>query len=109
MPPVVCAAEATRQLQLTRGLGIESVIGLVQQGNQQEIDLRDMLKLSRGIGIRTGTELYSEYLRESSRSFAEVIGMAADLLEELNSITFPTEMCPISPGLPPPAVTIPAS
>lgn len=103
MPPALCAAEATRQLQLTRVTGLETALGLVRQNTEQNIDLRDTLNLARGIGVRTGTELYSDYLRESSRSFAEVIGMATRLLEQLNTISFPTEMCPISPGLPTPA------
>lgn len=100
MPPIRCAVEATRQLQQTRAIGFESAIGLVGQGNEQEIALRDLLELSSGIGTRTGTELYANYLRESSRSFAEILGMAAELLRQLNTISFPTEMCPIIPGLP---------
>jgi hypothetical protein len=101
LPPVLCAVEATRQLQQTRAIGFESVIGLVGQSNEQESEIRDLLELSRGIGVRTGTELYSDYLRESNRSFAEIIGTAAELLRQLDSINFPTEMCPVKPGLPP--------
>jgi hypothetical protein len=108
MPPVLCLVEANRQLQLTRGIGLETIIGLAGQGNEQEVDLRDLVDLARGIGVRTGTELYSEYLRESSRSFAEIIGMAGELLRQLDSIDFPTEMCPISPGLPSPISSVPA-
>lgn len=102
MPPALCAVEATRQLNLTRTVGFETALGIIGQNNEQQIELRDLLKLSRGLGVRTGTEMYGDYLRESSRSFSEIIGMAATLLEQLNSITFPTEMCPISPGLPAP-------
>lgn len=101
MPPALCAVEATRQLNLTRTVGFETALGIIGQNNEQQIELRDLLKLSRGLGVRAGTEMYGDYLRESSRSFSEIIGMAATLLEQLNSITFPTEMCPISPGLPP--------
>lgn len=100
MPPVRCAVEATRQLRQTRAIGFESALGLVGQGNEQEITLRDVLELSRGVGVRTGTELYANYLRESTKSFSDILEIAGSLLRELQNISFPAEMCPITPTLP---------
>lgn len=109
MPPVLCMVEATRQLDLARTIGLETVIGLAGQTNEQDVTLRDLVELSRGVGVRTGTEMYADYLRESSRSFAEIIGMAARLLRELDAVSFPTQMCPIDEGLPERPSSKPAS
>lgn len=100
-PPVLCAIDASRQLDLARTLGSNTAAGLQTQNAQDTLSATDLLNLSRGLGARAGTELYADYMRESNRSFAGVLGMATELLEELKKIDFPTEMCPAAPGLPP--------
>lgn len=100
-PPVLCAIDASRQLDLARTLGSNTAAGLQTQDTQGALSATDLLNLSRGLGARAGTELYADYMRESNRSFAGVLGMATELLEELKKIDFPTEMCPAAPGLPP--------
>ncbi len=102
MPPTLCAVEANRQLELSRTSGVEMAMGLLGQTLEQQKNLRDLTELSRGIGIRTGTELYADYLNTSSKSFADIIRMANTLLSDLKNISFPTQMCPVSPGLPSP-------
>ncbi len=100
MPSVLCLVEANRQLELTRESGLQTAIGLLGQNLEQQEDLRDLADLARGIGVRMGTDLYGNYLRDSTRSFADIIGMANTLLKQLKNVEFPTEMCPSGPGLP---------
>ncbi len=104
-PSVLCLVEANRQLELTRESFVQTTIGLLGQNLEQQQELRDLTDLARGIGMRTGTELYGNYLRESTRSFADIIGMANTLLKQLKNVEFPAEMCPSGPGLPPPSST----
>ena len=47
------------------------------------------------LGTRVGTDLYSRYLREANRSFAGILAMAVQLFKEIQTIDFPTEMCPV--------------
>lgn len=102
-PPILCAIDARRQLAFARDLGVQSALGLSTQSSEQVLSAEDLLDLAQGVGARLGTNLYGNYLRESNRSFAGILNMANELLEELEKIDFPTEMCPISPGLPSPA------
>lgn len=101
-PPILCAIDARRQLEFTRGFGIQTTEGLSQQMSEQSLSAEDLLDLAQGVGARLGTSLYGNYLRESNRSFAGILSMATELLEELKKVDFPTQMCPISPGMPPP-------
>lgn len=108
-PTVLCVVEANRQLEQSRTSGVEMAISLLGQTLEQQKNVRDLTELSRGLGIRTGTELYANYLRESNRSFADIVRMADTLLNDLKSVSLPTEMCPISPGLPSRLSSAPAS
>lgn len=101
-PPILCAVDARRQLEYARGMGLEATGGLTEQDSEQTLSADDLLDLAQGVGARLGTGLYGNYLRESNRSFAGILSMANELLEELKKIDFPTQMCPVSPGLPPP-------
>jgi hypothetical protein len=99
-PSVLCLAEANRQLELTRESGLQTALGLLGQNLEQQENLHDLTDLARGIGARAGTEIYGNYLRNSTRSFADIIDMANTLLKQLKNVEFPTQMCPTDPGLP---------
>ncbi len=99
-PSILCLVEASRQLELTRESGLQTAIGLLGQNLEQQEDLRDLSELARGIGARAGTELYGNYLRNSTRALADIIGMANTLLKQLENVEFPAQMCPTDPGLP---------
>jgi len=59
------------------------------------------LGLTRALGARMGTDLYSNYLLTASKSLADTLSMAVKLFHDMDSITFPTEMCPLDGTLPP--------
>jgi len=101
-PPILCALSAQRRLSFEQGIGWEAAWGLLQQTKEQQETDTDLLSLSPALGARAGTALYARYLEESSRSFALLLRTAADLLADMTTISFPTQMCPISPGLPAP-------
>lgn len=102
-PPILCMIGSNRQLQLPSMLAYETAAGLVRQQEQQQEILDDLLELSPALGTRVGTDLYARYLREANRSFAGILSMAVQLFQEIRSVDFPTEMCPVGPGLPAPA------
>lgn len=104
-PPILCAVDAMRQLELTQQIGADTAMGLANQQQEQKASLQDLLDLSQGVGARAGTNMYGQYLRESNRSFAGILSMANELLEELDKIDFPTEMCPAGKDLPAPVTS----
>jgi len=104
-PPILCAVDAQRQLEMTQQIGADTAMGLANQQQEQKASLQDLLDLSQGVGARAGTNMYGQYLRESNRSFAGILTMANELLEELDKIDFPTEMCPAGKDLPPPVTS----
>lgn len=99
-PPVLCGLSVERQLGFERLVSPLAVFGMTQQSTEQEEATMDLLSLSPALGARIGTTLYARYLEEASRSFAVLLSTAADLLSEMKTIRFPTQMCPIAPGLP---------
>lgn len=101
-PPILCIIEASRQLQTTRTTPADTAQGVVNQAAEEEISTKDILALTPAVASRAGTNLYAVYLRGATRSFSDILSMAGKLLEELGKISFPAEMCPIPPGLPPP-------
>jgi hypothetical protein len=101
-PPILCAIDARRQLGTGRQFGLETIFGVARQETEQQASTEDLLGLSHAMGTRMGTQLYGDYMREASRSFAGVIDMANTLLKEMDKIDFPTEMCPVGPGMPTP-------
>lgn len=104
-PPILCAIQESRQLEHYRVMGPDVTFGVDQQSREQVLTGDDLVRLAPALGSRMGTSLYVSYLREASRSFAGVLTMAAQLLEETKKIRFPTQMCPAGQGLPPPPTT----
>lgn len=92
-PPVLCTASPSRQLALTRTNPLDTITGLLTQRTQQEAASNDVLTLMPGVGVRAGSALYTRYLSDASRSFAGILSVATELLEEMKKVTFPTQMC----------------
>ncbi len=101
-PPIRCALSAQRQLGLERPSNLLTILGIVQQQSEQTEAFTDLLQLAPALGARAGSALYARYLEEASRSFAQILSTAADLLTEMTAVRFPAQMCPIGPGLPAP-------
>ncbi len=99
-PPILCMVGADRQLGIARSTVTDVAGGLMQQRTEQEQLLADLLEVTPALGTRVGTDLYSRYLREANRSFAGILAMAVQLFHEIQTVEFPTEMCPIGSGLP---------
>jgi len=101
-PPVLCTVDAKRQFELPQSLGLDIALGLLKQQDEQQLSTNDLMRLSPALGARIGTNIYSQYLREGSRSFAGVLTIAKQMMEDIKKIEFPEEMCPIYPALPNP-------
>lgn len=106
-PPILCIIEASRQLQTLQTTPATTALGLVNQFAGEELSAKDILALTPAVASRAGTNLYAVYLRDATRSFSDILSMAGKLLDELEKISFPVEMCPIGPGLPPPISAAP--
>lgn len=101
-PPVLCLADPNRQLEQPAESGISIAYNLVQQTYEQNLSTADMLTLIPYLGSREATDLYGDYMREASRSFAGILDIAAQMLDEVKDMEFPTEMCPVGDGFPTP-------
>jgi len=99
-PSALCAISANRRTDLPLGNALSTVLSAIQLQNTQAMTSADAATLAESIGIRMGTDLYARNLRVMSKTLAEVLGVASKLLKEIQSIEFPTEMCPL--GSPPP-------
>ena len=75
---------------------------MTEETGEQLLTEDDLLRVTPAVGARIGTNLFSTYLTETTRSFADLLTTAAQLLEELKKLRFPVDMCPVGPGLPAP-------
>ncbi len=100
-PPILCTLAAERRLQAPLADPLSTMLSLSQMQTDQRLSSEQMQLLAQSVGTRMGTELYGGNLRMMSKSLAEVIGMATKLLGEMQSIDFPTEMCPLGPAATP--------
>ena len=94
-PPILCAIDSSRRLDLPLKNFFPTAFGLIGNAQEGETAETDLLSLATGIGTRMGTHLYTTYLRTASRSFAETLTSAKDLLTDIKEIEFPSQMCPI--------------
>ena len=101
-PPILCAIRAARQLSYQQLTPFSTTIGMTEETGEQLLTEDDLLRVTPAVGARIGTNLFSTYLTETTRSFADLLTTAAQLLEELKKLRFPVDMCPVGPGLPAP-------
>jgi len=94
-PPALCAIAANRRTDSPLGDPLSTILSMAQLESQQRLTSADMAMLAESVGMRMGTDLYARNLRVMSKTLAEVIGVATKLLNEVKSIEFPTEMCPL--------------
>jgi hypothetical protein len=92
-PPTLCQIDLSRRLGLTvldfseMGALISTFIGnLLDPGVQLQ-------RMSTGVGARFAASLYADNVGPMEQSFAEILGAAATVLEDIASTPFPQQMC----------------
>lgn len=100
MPAALCTVAADRRLDAPLGDAPSTVLDMTQMQEREALTADDTAMLAESVGMRMGTELYARNLRVMSKSLSEVLGTATQLFNEIASIDFPTEMCPM--GMVPP-------
>lgn len=95
-PPHLCAFSPSRRLELPRG--DRSLTGVDLRFNQQEQQEATLLieHIASGLGSRIGTDMQGQYLRIGTKTLSEVVALANTLFKEAITVTFPTNMCPLS-------------
>lgn len=95
----LCTIAANRRADAPLGDSLSTILSIADIGAAQSLTSAEAASLAESVGTRMGTDLYARNLRVMSKTLAEVLGVASKLLKEMQSIDFPTEMCPM--GLPP--------
>ncbi len=99
-PPILCAIEYSQRLRLPIQDQIKQVQSMIGQEEAEQDAVSQLLSLAPALGSRIGTSFYATYLHTASRELSGVLGVAVQLFTQMKSITFPTQMCPLAPGLP---------
>lgn len=103
-PSVLCRFDAAERL-LNPIIGqIENAQSFLVSDQTTDNAIANTLVLTQALGARVGTDIYATYLQTASRSLADILSMAVKLFHDMDSVTFPTQMCPLD-GTLPPAVT----
>lgn len=99
-PPVLCAISENQRLTSPLIDPLLTVQSLLQQQQSQTDETAAALTGLSGYGARIGADLYGHYLREAVRSLAGMLDIANQLFDDIESIDFPSEMCPVDSRLP---------
>lgn len=94
-PPTACMGEALRRLRLPGESYVDTAGDLGSQSLEQAHGYGSLQEITPGIGARVGTQVFLHYLEGAGRTFAQIVGIAADVFDEVNRIEFPPEMCPL--------------
>lgn len=95
-PPHLCAFSPSRRLALPLSTGAETAQSLLFNVDEQREATLLTQMLASGLGSRIGTDMQGQYLRIGTKTLSEIINMANGLLRDMNTVTFPTNMCPLS-------------
>jgi len=98
VPSALCAIAASEDAGAPATDPLSSLLNMAQNRAEEELSLADFSTLAQSVGTRLGTDLYARNIRMMSKSLSEVLGTASSLLNEVKSIDFPTDMCPLGPA-----------
>lgn len=100
IPPTRCRLDTDRRLLLPLSDFYANAESLQAQGAETALPQFLLKDMGGALGARIGAELYGDYLRKAMPAFAQSIRTATDLMKEIGETRFPSEMCPLGPGLP---------
>ncbi len=95
-PPHLCAFSPSRRLAVPLADGAATARSLQYDSAEQREATLLVERLAAGLGSRIGTDIQGQYLRIGTRTLSEVVALANMLLKEAITVTFPTNMCPLS-------------
>ncbi|PIR53290.1 hypothetical protein COU76_01835 [Candidatus Peregrinibacteria bacterium CG10_big_fil_rev_8_21_14_0_10_49_10] len=92
-PPFLCAFNPLRRLRLPTKTYLPFAQSLLNQPEEQDSAYRLLRQVAPAVGSRVGTELYRQYLGPALGVFEELMHSASDLLQNMEDVTFPDQMC----------------
>lgn len=92
-PPALCLFDIRRALSYPGNDYPTLFKRLLMQGKEQYEPTKGIEYMGAAIGARMATSLYANYLRATTRSLADIIGIASTLLTSIKETTFPDTMC----------------
>jgi len=94
MPPSLCSFDERRRFDVPLAQFLPQISSLLQQASDYLEAVLGVQHIASGIGSQLGTRLLSDYLEGGSRMFADVMQMANELIDDLETIEFTQNMCP---------------
>jgi hypothetical protein len=94
-PPALCTFQAGRRLSLPLMLYHQNTDSLLTQTQQQKDATAETLSLGLALGTRAGTDLIKNQMNLAANAIADILASANSLMQELDTIDFPTQMCPL--------------
>ncbi len=95
-PPHLCAFSSSRRLAVPLPTGTQTVESLVNSADEQRDATLLVRQIAASLGSRIGTDMQGQYLRVGTRTLSEVVALANKLLNEMLTVHFPANMCPLS-------------
>lgn len=95
-PPHLCAFAPSRRLELPFSDGATTARSIIYNADEQRDATALTEQIASALGSRIGTDMQGQYLRIGTKTLSEVVALANTLLQEANTVTFPTDMCPLS-------------
>lgn len=95
-PPHLCAFSTSRRLAVPLATGTQTVQSLVFSAQEQRDATLLVRQIAAALGSRIGTDMQGQYLRIGTRTLSEVVALANTLLNDMLTVHFPANMCPLS-------------
>jgi hypothetical protein len=95
-PPHLCAFSNSRRLAVPLATGTQTIQSLVFSADEQRDSTLLVRQIAASLGSRIGTDMQGQYLRVGTRTLSEVVALANTLLNEMLTVHFPANMCPLS-------------
>ncbi len=97
-PPVLCAFDPRRRINLPVATYIGMGQSLLEQTDEAQIPAAGLRNAASGIGTRKANEFFFSYLTRASKSLAEILGVGSTILKDIGETKFPAVMCPRNIG-----------
>lgn len=95
-PPHLCAFSTSRRLAVPLATGTQTIQSLVFSAEEQRDATLLVRQIATSLGSRIGTDMQGQYLRIGTRTLSEVVALANTLLNDMLTVHFPANMCPLS-------------
>jgi len=93
-PPILCAFDPRRRLNLPVSEFIGMAQSLLEQSGEVQKPATGLLNAASGVGSRKANEFFFGYLEKSMKSFTEIMQITSTIMVDIAETQFPSVMCP---------------